>query len=125
MRILKFRLAALLALGAFALAACETPEERSAREAQFVGQPLKSVIARIGQPNTKTAEKAIWHYKETNTHFTPIYAYNQFGQARVVGQTSQVITVTCTFTARLKSGRVTDAQYEGNGCVRYAPGLPK
>tara|TARA_R110000850_G_scaffold141905_1_gene263946 strand:- start:7 stop:384 length:378 start_codon:yes stop_codon:yes gene_type:complete len=113
----------LLALGAFVLTACESPENRAAREAQFNGQPLNAVIAQIGKPSAQTADKVVWSFKETETQFTPVYRYNQYGQAILVGHNRQNLTFTCTYTARLNAGRVVESHYEGNSCMRFAPKL--
>ncbi len=114
-------LAPLLLVGAMTLAACESTEDRTARETQFNGQPLKAVIAQIGAPTSRNAEKAVWQYKETTTKFVPVYSYNQFGQARVTGHRRQTITLDCTYTATLKAGRVLSSDYQGNSCNRFAP----
>lgn len=107
------------------LAACETPEERAARETQFNGKPLAQVTAAIGQPDLQNARAAVWKYKERDVIFEPIYVYNSAGQARVAGHRRRVIENACTFTASLSSGRVVASQYVGNNCLRYAPRLPK
>ncbi len=118
-----FKTTALLLTGALALAACESPENRAAREAQFNGQTLNAVIAQIGKPSAQTADKAVWSFKETETQFTPVYRYNQYGQAILVGHNRQNITLTCTYTAKLNAGRVIESRYEGNSCMRFAPAL--
>ncbi len=111
----------LLLTGALALTACETPENRAAREAQFNGQPLSAVISRIGAPGARTADKAVWRYRETRTDFVPVYTYNQYGQAILVGHNRRNVTLTCTYIAQLNAGRVVDSHYDGNSCTRFAP----
>lgn len=107
------------------LAACETPEERAARETQFNGKPLAQVTAAIGAPDLQNAQAAVWKYNERNVVFEPIYVYTSTGQARVAGHRRRVVVNECTFTASLSSGRVVTSQYVGNNCLRYAPRLPK
>jgi hypothetical protein len=120
-----FNTTVLLALGAFVLTACENPENRAAREAQFNGQPLNAVIAQIGKPSAQTADKAVWSFTETKTQYTPIYRYNQYGQAILEGHNRQNLTSTCTYIAILDAGRVVESHYEGNRCMRFAPKLSR
>jgi len=115
----------VLFAGMMLLAACESPEDRQARETQFDGQSLDAVVTKIGQPTQLNANKAIWFYRDTQTNYVPVYSYNQYGQATVVSHNRQVITVECKYAADLKSGRVVRSTYQGNSCERFAPKLPK
>jgi uncharacterized lipoprotein YajG len=118
-----FKASLLLLVGVLTLSACETPETRAAREAQFNGQTLSAVVAQIGKPSAQAAEKAVWSFKETETQLTPIYRNNQYSQAILLGCNRQNITLACTYTAKLNAGRVIKSQYEGNSCTRFAPKL--
>lgn len=123
MRLKRISAIALLLTGALGLSACESPENRAAREAQFDGQPLSAVIARIGNPSIQTTDKAVWTYKETTTNSMPVYRYTQDGQAIFVGHNHQKVTLSCTYTALLNAGRVLESRYEGNSCRKFAPKL--
>jgi hypothetical protein len=112
-----------LAMLASLVAACETPQDIVARQAQFDGKTFNEVVAVIGNPKQKTSQSAVWNYKETHTNLTPVYRYDQHGRAILVGHNRNDVTLTCTYTANLKSGRVTSSTYDGNGCKKYAPKL--
>ena len=105
------------------VAACESPQETAARQAQFDGKPLSQVVALIGAPTKKSSTSAVWQYNETTTDFVPIYSYDQFGKARVSGQRRQTVTLTCTFQAVLNDDHVVATSYDGNSCERFAPKL--
>lgn len=107
------------------LVACETPEDRAARETQFNGKPLAQVSAAIGKPDLQNAKTAIWKFSERQIYFDPIYIYDSHGRARIVGHHRRPVHLECTYTATLSRGRVVASVYEGNSCLRYAPRLPR
>ncbi|MFX4295415.1 MULTISPECIES: hypothetical protein [Roseobacteraceae] len=119
----KFTRPFTLFLALLSVAACESPQDTAARQAQFDGLPLSQVIATIGAPTQKSSTSAIWQYNETKTDFVPIYSYDQFGKARVSGQRQQTVTLSCTFQATLDNNRVVASSYDGNSCGRFAPKL--
>lgn len=108
-----------------ALTACETPEERAARESQFNGKPLAQVSAAIGTPDLQNSKTAIWKYSERQVYFEPIYIYDEHGFARIVGHRRIMDHDYCTYIASLSGGRVVASDYQGNNCLRYAPRLPR
>lgn len=123
MPLIPLKPALLASAAALLLAGCETAEQLEARQTQFNGMPLQDVIATIGEPRSKSSKRAVWHFTESGVNFEPIYGYRPTGQAYVVGHRRVPYTLACTYTANLRSGKVVESLYDGNGCRRYAPKL--
>ena len=119
---LEIELRSIAIIACLLLSACETPEERLERETQFDGQTLDFVIAKIGQPNSTTSERAVWSFESSYDKQIPIQHYIN-GHWVFVGYRRERVSVDCTFTATLSSGRVATSHYQGNSCTRYAPSL--
>ena len=116
------RLLALLCLCSLSLIACETAQDRAAREAQFNGKTLSEVIAVIGPPAQRSASSAKWHHTETRYKSTPRYTTIN-GQLVPAGSWQDPYQATCTYIAKLQNGWVTKSTYLGNACARFAPKL--
>jgi hypothetical protein len=106
----------------FILAACESPEQITARQEQFNGRSLEEVVAIIGPPTERTRSEAVWSFRETYVFHSPntVLINNKLV---TIGTTPHEGVRACTYRATLERGRVTASAYQGNGCARYAPRL--
>lgn len=105
-----------------ALSACETPEEQTARLDQFQGKTLAQVTSVIGPPAIQNKTTAVWYHESIRTDYQPVYRPYGYGYGYPYGYGHRrTYRMKCTYTATLKSGRVTSGIYKGNACERFAP----
>jgi hypothetical protein len=100
------------------LAACETPEQQTARLEQFQGKALAEVTSIIGEPTIQNKTTAVWYHESVHTDYQPIY--HPYGYGYGFGH-RRTYRLKCTFTATLKNDRVATSSYKGNSCKRFAP----
>jgi hypothetical protein len=100
------------------LAACETPEQQTARLEQFQGKALAEVTSIIGEPTIQNKTTAVWYHESVHTDYQPIY--HPYGYGYGYGH-RRTYRLQCTFTATLKNDRVATSSYKGNSCKRFAP----
>ena len=111
-------------LVAFLLAACETPEEHTARVNQYNGKTVAQVIAVLGSPISRTPSQAVWERRGSYVVRHPIHEFYN-GHWFIVGYDYQTVYQHCVFAATLKRGIVVASQVNGTGCLKIVPRLPK
>lgn len=111
---------AVLGLALFALVACETPEERAARESQHNGKSVAQMNAIFGPPVQKSATHAVWAQHNSFVVRHPIYDYYG-GVSVIVGYDNQVVNQFCELTAQISQGIVVASSVDGTGCRNMVP----
>jgi hypothetical protein len=117
----------ILIILTLALSACETPEQQTARLAQFQGKTVAQIVDVIGPPTLQNETTAVWFHESIHTEYRPYYwpyGYGYgYGYRNGYGYGSRRSTyrLNCTFTATLKDDRVISSSYKGNSCKRFAP----
>jgi hypothetical protein len=105
------------------LSACESPEQQTARLAQFQGKTIAQVTDVIGEPTIQNKTTAVWYHESIHTEYRPYYWPYGYGYGYGYGGRRSTYRLKCTFTATLKDGRIISSSYKGNSCKRFAPKL--